>query len=120
MRSPRSWTITRPLALCTSRITISAGYIISPCDARNGSGRHRSRVELPGTAQLRGTVRMRLLFWFIPMRFALLSCAIYLGLVVALGVVGVLVAVLGAKIFGGFVIGGYRWFWLAINAGVFF
>jgi hypothetical protein len=42
-----------------------------------------------------------------------------LGLVVALAAVGVLVVMLGARIFGGFMIGGHRWLWLTVNAGVF-
>lgn len=56
---------------------------------------------------------MRFAFQYVPFRFAVTSCAVYLLLIGVLAGVGMLVASRG------WAISGPRWFWLTLNA-VFF
>lgn len=58
---------------------------------------------------------MRYAFSFVPWRFALLSCALYLTFQLVIGLV--MHATIGER---DWAVGGPHWFWLILNAGVFF
>ena len=60
---------------------------------------------------------MRFVFQFVPIRFALLSWAIYLALISALAMVAAFINVVVFKNWG---FSASRGTWLVLNAGVFF
>jgi len=60
---------------------------------------------------------MRFVFQFVPIRFALLSCGIYLGLVAGLAIAAAFINVVVFKNWG---FSASRSTWLVLNAGVFF
>ncbi len=60
---------------------------------------------------------MRFIFQFVPIRFALLSCVIYLVLVAGFAMLAAFINVVVFKNWG---FSAYRLIWLVLNAGVFF
>jgi hypothetical protein len=58
---------------------------------------------------------VRFAFEFIPFRFALLSCAIYMVFLIVIALAAVI-----ASAGRDWAISGPRWFWLTLNAAIFF